>query len=245
MLVMNKGSDDEEEGVTLVLEKKTAPEEGKGEPPPKNRDNAEDAQAEASGEEGGAEEVEEVEEAEPGDGAATQAEGGGFTASILSVTPGPGGSVLTVSPGVGIRNWEFDHVFGETVPQRDLYRRCGLRFAARLLNGVNGALIVYGQTGSGKTHTMFGPHRDAVSVNAAEHGGALASEEGLVPRIAAHILQGVAQRRGAGFEVMLGASYVEVFGNDVSNLLGGQIGRNRGANQRLGHCYVLEGQCEW
>lgn len=244
LLVMKKGSDDEEEGVTLVLEKKTAPEEGNREPSPENRDSAEDAPAEASGEEGGAEAVEEVEEAELGDGAATQAESGGFTASILSVTPGPCGSVLTVSPGIGIRNWEFDHVFGETVPQCDLYRRCGLRFAARLLNGVNGALIVYGQTGSGKTHTMFGPHRDALTMNAAEAGGSSASEEGLVPRVAAHVLQGAAQRREAGFEVMLGASYVEVFGNDVSNLLGGPIGRNRGANQRLGHCYVLEGQCE-
>mmetsp|Transcript_24887 Transcript_24887/g.71388 ORF Transcript_24887/g.71388 Transcript_24887/m.71388 type:complete len:782 (+) Transcript_24887:73-2418(+) len=160
----------------------------------------------------------------------------GFTASVLSVTPGSEGSVLTVSPGIGIRNWQFDQVFDEASSQSQVFRQCGLRLANDLLNGTNGALIVYGQTGSGKTHTMFGPH--VVDDDAPR------AEDGLVPRVAREILESLERRRAAGFEVQLGASYVEVFGNDVSDLLGSRLGVNRAAQHRMGHRYILEGQCE-
>lgn len=163
----------------------------------------------------------------------------GFVASVLNVTPGQSGSVLTVSPGIGMRKWHFDHVFGQATPQPDIYQNCGLRLAVDLLNGMNGALIVYGQTGSGKTHTLFGPH-----VAPGSQVSRRSSQEGLVPRVGSEVIKGVEARRSAGFEVSLGASYVEVFGNDVSNLLGGPIGANRAANQRMGHRYILEGQCE-
>eukprot|EP00913_Durusdinium_trenchii_P032636 g30548.t1 len=153
----------------------------------------------------------------------------GFTASILNVVSGKSGSVLTVSPGIGIRNWGFQSVFDHTASQCDVHDQCGLRLAVGLMNGKSGALIVYGQTGSGKTHTMF--------------GGAACSD-GLVSTITDDVLLAIERRREAGFEVHLGASYVEVFGNDITNLLGGALGVNRGQSQRMGHKFVLEGRCE-
>lgn len=180
------------------------------------------------------------------DGAA-QAEdaacGGTFTASVLSVTEGSPGSVLTVSAGIGLRSWNFDHTFNAGSQQKDVHNRCGLRLAVSLLNGLNGALITYGQTGSGKTHTMFGPpppEPGHPSRPETPGGG----QAGVVSRIAKEILSGIAMRRAQGFEVSLGASYVEVFGNDITNLLGGEIGPNRGASQRMAHRYVLDGRVE-
>lgn len=155
--------------------------------------------------------------------------GSNMTASVLSVSSGHSGSVLTVSPGIGIRTWTFANVFSDSAPQSDVYWTCGRRLAINLMNGQSGALIVYGQTGSGKTHTMF---------------GAPGKPDGLVPRIADDVLSAMEVRRTSGFEVSLGASYVEIFGNDVNNLVGGPIGRDRGENQRMGHRYVLDGQCE-
>ena len=151
-----------------------------------------------------------------------------FTASILNVTPGASGSVLTVSPGIGLRNWGFQCVYDQGSSQSDLHSGCGLRLAMGLMNGRSGALIVYGQTGSGKTHTMFGDGSD-----------------GLVSSIAEDVLAAIELRQKQGFEIQLGASYVEVFGNDITDLLGsGQLGINRGQSQRMGHKYVLEGRCE-
>jgi len=152
---------------------------------------------------------------EPGDEGAPASGASGFTSSVLSVTPGDAGSVLTVSPGIGIRGWDFDHVFGDSATQEDLYRRCGLRLAVDLLNGGSGALVVYGQTGSGKTHTMFGPPGWA--------DGPGASQRGLVPRVVDEVLRGLEARRGAGFDATLSVSFVEVFGNSVKNLLAADI----------------------
>jgi len=147
----------------------------------------------------------------------------------VSVNAGSSGTVLTVSPGIGLRNWKFANVFDQNAQQRDVYERCGLSLAVGLANGKSGALLCYGQTGSGKTHTMF---------------GAPGSPDGLVTRIATDVLKAMESRRSLGFEILLGASYVEVFGNDVTNLLGGEIGAHRGQAQRMAHRYVLEGKCE-
>jgi len=153
----------------------------------------------------------------------------GFSASVLSVTPGQQGSVLTVSPGIGLRSWEFANVFDQQSAQQDVYERCGMRLAIGLVNGASGALIVYGQTGSGKTHTMFGPPNRA---------------DGLLPKVADEVLAALELRRASGFEVHLAVSLIEVFGQDVSNLLGGEIGANRAQNQRMSQKYVLEGRCD-
>lgn len=169
---------------------------------------------------------------EPSDGS-EEVGSSGYTASVLSVKPGAAGNVLTVSPGIGIRSWEFDNVFPEASRQQDIHRQCGLRLAMDLVNGSSGALIVYGQTGSGKTYTMFGPSKTI------EAG----VEVGLVPSIADEVLDSMEARRRCGFEVAFGASYIEVFGNDVRNLLGGDAD-NLSLNQTLGHRHVLEGRCE-
>eukprot|EP00927_Polykrikos_kofoidii_P074444 TRINITY_DN70435_c0_g1_i1.p1 TRINITY_DN70435_c0_g1~~TRINITY_DN70435_c0_g1_i1.p1 ORF type:complete len:675 (-),score=133.93 TRINITY_DN70435_c0_g1_i1:277-2301(-) len=131
-----------------------------------------------------------------------------FTASVLSVQAGVGGSVLTVSPGCGLRSFGFGHVFDGNAGQAEVYESCGLRLVTDLVNGVNGALILYGQTGSGKTYTMFGP---------ADGGDA---EKGIAQRIADVILEAGDVRRKKGFTVNLSLTYAEIFGNEVHDLLG-------------------------
>jgi len=176
-----------------------------------------------------------------GTGDESTASAAGLVASVLSVTGGPRGSILTASPGIGIRSWEFDHVFGERSSQFSIYLQSGRRLATDLVNGTNGALIVYGQTGSGKTHTMFGPRSSFTSSSGPPSEQ---SSEGLVPRVASEVLDALETRKAQGFEVRLGASYVEVFGNDVSDLLGGTVGISHAEMQRMGHRHILEGKCE-
>lgn len=158
----------------------------------------------------------------------------GFMASVLSVQAGPGGSVLTVSPGIGLRSFEFGHVFDGNTCQREVYDNCGLRLVRDLLNGVNGALVLYGQTGSGKTYTMFGPE------------SAVGESRGLASRVAFAVLEAMDARKAVGFEVRLGFSYVEVFGNKIIDLLAEAdgFGLNGPINQRLGTRLVLEGGLE-
>jgi hypothetical protein len=129
--------------------------------------------------------------------------GSGFSASVLAVSPGASGSVLTVSSGIGLRNWDFDHVFGESTQQAELHHRCGHRLTTSLLNGRSGALVVYGQTGSGKTHTMFGPPREHDAASSSSMGTAARASDGLVPRIAEEVFHGMEKRREVGLNVYL------------------------------------------
>ena len=78
-------------------------------------------------------------------------------------------------------------------------------------------VIMYGQTGSGKTYTMFG------------EPGASEAGRGIVPRACAEMLTAVDARRRAGFECKTTLSYVEIFGQEVSDLLkgGDSIGHNQ------------------
>jgi len=160
----------------------------------------------------------------------------GFSASILSSQPGLQGSVLTVTPGSGLRSFDFDAVFSASAAQREVYDTCGLRLVTDLMNGVNGALVLYGQTSSGKTHTMFGPTPDV-------NGAVEEDQVGIALRVADSVLAAMEERRQLGVQGQLFVSYVEVFGNDVCNLLDdkAEITRSRGVGDVVGHRRVLDG----
>jgi len=157
------------------------------------------------------------------DGVESVAAQSGFGASVLSVTSGTNGSVLTVSPGCGLRSFQFGHVFDSKATQEDIYSRCGVPLVMDLVNGVSGALVLYGQTGSGKTHSMFGPASPAEA------------DRGLAPRISEAALSAVAERRASGLDVQMRLSYVEVFGNEIYDLLGDERSDNPTSTRQLLH----------
>lgn len=52
--------------------------------------------------------------------------------------------------------FSFDHCFGETATNEQLYQVTSKNVVMSCLDGYNGTLFMYGQTGSGKTYTMLG-----------------------------------------------------------------------------------------
>jgi kinesin family protein 5 len=166
----------------------------------------------------------------------TKQVGGNMTASILGVEEEQR-KVLTVAPGCGLREFNFDTVFGQKTQQTQVYSSMR-RLVADVVNGFNATILVYGQTGSGKTFTMFGG--DAVEAN---EQGTVPTSGGIVPRAVGEILNAVAAReKDSGIVSRLAVSYIEIFGDQVGDLLNGgeQITQNRAAAQR----FVLEGSAE-
>ena len=53
-------------------------------------------------------------------------------------------------------NFSFDHCFGQTSTNTQIFEQVGRPLVNSALNGINGAALCYGQTGAGKTFTMFG-----------------------------------------------------------------------------------------
>eukprot|EP00928_Gymnodinium_smaydae_P042229 TRINITY_DN28462_c0_g2_i3.p1 TRINITY_DN28462_c0_g2~~TRINITY_DN28462_c0_g2_i3.p1 ORF type:complete len:1029 (-),score=184.15 TRINITY_DN28462_c0_g2_i3:104-3130(-) len=58
------------------------------------------------------------------------------------------------TPYVNHLEFEFDHVFGESAQNVEVYRRCAFDLVFNARQGGSGTIFMFGQTGSGKTHTM-------------------------------------------------------------------------------------------
>ena len=158
-------------------------------------------------------------------------------------TTAPRGDVLAMVPGVGLRSFHFARVFGQATPQRSVFTESGARVVVDFVNGQSGSVIVYGQTGSGKTHTMFG----------ATDGHDDSAHMGIVPRSFKMVLDAVRSRRQRGVDVRLSMAYIEIYGDELRDLLnGGRIvgqgveGRHADtrATDRVGHRYVLDGDVD-
>lgn len=147
------------------------------------------------------------------------------------------GTVIMVAPDVGLREFAFNTVFPTSYSQSNVYDASTKRLVMDFLNGYNATCIVYGQTGAGKSYTMFGADDSSI------HGGKKSIGAGIVPRACAEIISALKQKKEVNkIESRLTVSYIEVFGEYVSDLLknGVRCGNSKVASQ----AYVLTGQAE-
>jgi len=102
--------------------------------------------------------------------------------------------------------FNFDHVFGPSSTQVEVYIHTVQHMAAEILAGYNCTVFAYGQTSSGKTHCMFGPT------------GAGPSTVGIIPRIVAELFERMkATTDGTQYTVKI--SFFEVYLEEIHDLL--------------------------
>ena len=99
------------------------------------------------------------------------------------------------------RSFDFDCVFGQDETQADMFEEAeGL--VTSVLDGFNVCVLAYGQTGSGKTYTMEGPRENP----------------GLNLRALGKLFEMKAEAEGK--DISIGASNVEIYNEEVRDLLG-------------------------
>jgi kinesin family member 3B len=104
----------------------------------------------------------------------------------------------------------FDAAWGADAIQADVYAAVA-PIVDSVLDGFNGTIFAYGQTGAGKSHTMEG-------------GGAGSGDDdaGVIPRSFRHIFDVIAARAAPGRQALVRASYLEIYNEDVRDLLTAQ-----------------------
>ncbi|KAF5223572.1 hypothetical protein ECC02_003304 [Trypanosoma cruzi] len=125
-------------------------------------------------------------------------------------------TVDVLVPQKGCFTFTFDGAFwsNENVSekpfsdQEDVFEVIGKPLVENALAGYNAAIMAYGQTGSGKTYTAFGP---VSSLGTAD--------EGLIPRVCEMIFARAAASSQKGVTYRLCASMLEVYLEDVFDLL--------------------------
>uniref|UniRef100_A0A3Q1GCT5 Kinesin family member 27 n=1 Tax=Acanthochromis polyacanthus TaxID=80966 RepID=A0A3Q1GCT5_9TELE len=101
----------------------------------------------------------------------------------------------------------FDHAFGPTASQDQVYESCVQPLVESLMDGYNATVFCYGQTGSGKTYTLGGGNQD--------------EEGGIIDRVAQDVFLLLGKKTGDsdGVEATVRASYMELYKEDLRDLL--------------------------
>ncbi|XP_038559877.1 kinesin-like protein KIF27 isoform X1 [Micropterus salmoides] len=105
------------------------------------------------------------------------------------------------------RLFSFDHAFGPTASQDEVYESCVRPLVESLVDGYNATVFCYGQTGSGKTHTLG--------------GGNLDDEGGVIDHVAQDVFLFLGEKMGNsdGVEATVRVSYMELYGEELRDLL--------------------------
>ncbi|XP_037114750.1 kinesin-like protein KIF27 [Syngnathus acus] len=102
--------------------------------------------------------------------------------------------------------FSFDHAFGPTATQGEVYESCVRPLTRCLLDGINATVFCYGQTGSGKTYTLG--------------GGKMDSEGGIISCLAKDVFSLLDKRQHSnGMEVTVRVSYLELYKEELRDLL--------------------------
>uniref|UniRef100_A0A3Q3BG24 Kinesin motor domain-containing protein n=1 Tax=Kryptolebias marmoratus TaxID=37003 RepID=A0A3Q3BG24_KRYMA len=116
----------------------------------------------------------------------------------------PGSARVMLGPD---RLFAFDHAFGPTASQDEVYESGVRPLVESLLDGYNATVFCYGQTGSGKTYTLGGGNQGL-------------NEGGIVDRVAQDVFLLLEKRkRSDGVKASVQVSYLELHREELRDLL--------------------------
>ncbi|XP_061890599.1 kinesin-like protein KIF3C [Entelurus aequoreus] len=116
------------------------------------------------------------------------------------------------------KTFTFDAVYDANSKQRDLYDESVRPLIDSVLAGFNGTIFAYGQTGTGKTYTMQGLWLDP-------------EKRGVIPNAFDHIFTHIS-RSQSDKQYLVRASYLEIYREEVRDLLDPNHGNARGLELR-------------
>ncbi|TPP53013.1 Kinesin motor domain family protein [Leishmania donovani] len=119
------------------------------------------------------------------------------------------------------RPYQFsvDQVFNTHASQIEVYEQSCKRIVEGIFHGINGSILAYGATGSGKTHTMFGSTMSAAGIVYQAVQDIFAEKERL--------------EEEEGKRVRIKCSFLEVYNEDVFDLLARPVGEGSGGAKSL------------
>ena len=126
-----------------------------------------------------------------------------LSAGYITITPPAAGQAAGKVEG---KPFTFDAVYGEHTEQKNFYEESCYNLVESVLEGFNGTIFAYGQTGCGKTWTMQGLVRPP-------------ELRGVIPRSFDHIFEAIRISITAGCEFLVRCSYLEIYNEDVRDLL--------------------------
>lgn len=118
--------------------------------------------------------------------------------------------------------WSHDPGHSQFVNQHSVYNDLGTDVVQNAFAGYNACVFAYGQTGSGKTYTMMGDVADD-------------DRMGLIPRICKSMFEQISEGNEEGTTYRTEVSYLEIYQEQLKDLLQKQCGSERKDNLKVRH----------
>ncbi|KAJ0172839.1 hypothetical protein K1T71_011978 [Dendrolimus kikuchii] len=134
------------------------------------------------------------------------------------------GAVQVYNPKGQDKLFTYDAAYDCTADTQTIYDEMVRPLVASVLDGFNGCVFAYGQTGTGKTHTMEGT----------------ADHEGVIPRAFRHIWAHIENSASPDVTHLVSCSYVELYLEDVRDLLAKDCRKLTIRGQELNGFYIPE-----
>ncbi|CAH0719347.1 unnamed protein product, partial [Brenthis ino] len=134
------------------------------------------------------------------------------------------GAVQVYNPKGQDKLFTYDAAYDCTADTQTIYDEMVRPLVASVLDGFNGCVFAYGQTGTGKTHTMEGTP----------------DHEGIIPRAFRHIWTHIENNASPDITHLVSCSYVELYLEDVRDLLSKDCKKLTIRGQELNGFYIPE-----
>ncbi|CAH2055998.1 unnamed protein product, partial [Iphiclides podalirius] len=134
------------------------------------------------------------------------------------------GAVQVYNPKGEDKLFTYDAAYDCTADTKTIYDEMVRPLVASVLDGFNGCVFAYGQTGTGKTHTMEGT----------------AEDEGVIPRAFHHLWAHIENTASPDVTHLVSCSYVELYLEDVRDLLSKDCKKLTIRGQELNGFYIPE-----
>ncbi|KAI0345257.1 kinesin-domain-containing protein [Trametopsis cervina] len=121
------------------------------------------------------------------------------------------------------QSFTFDQVHGPSSTQHSLFTSTAQPLIEHFVEGFNCTILAYGQTSSGKTFTMTGIDLDADPMDPS-------NLMGIIPRAISHIFmrcRELKDERGTAWNYSLKGSFIEIYNEDLIDLLSGDEGGSK------------------
>ena len=135
------------------------------------------------------------------------------------------------------RTFNYDFVGDEDITQAELFETIGKPIVASCLSGYNATIFAYGQTGAGKSFSIVGPANIEVTQQSPDRG--------LLPRSLEFMFDCIKKeiKRSAGIEFLVKASFLEIYNEQINDLLSPDM-KNLLVREDEKKGVYVEGSCE-
>ncbi len=138
-----------------------------------------------------------------------------------------------------IKQFSFDYIANEETTQSEIFLNCGKEICDKVLNGINGTILVYGQTSAGKTYTLLGNYfsnfnnsnlnfdnliNESNNFNCEKNFITYSQKnkeesKGLIPRVLEYIFEQIKNNFYEKYNFNIKCSFIEVYNEQLIDLL--------------------------